>query len=439
MAHPSAPREVVSASRLTLKLLTDGDVARLHSAALELLGREAAAAQRAVALSPRSVVLAGRDPARAIRLDGRQAWLAAGGPAALVRPDDDGRPRAATAADLAAACRLADAHPDVACLVGPPVRAADLGPLGELACCLASCRKHVQIVTLRTAVQAEQAVRMAAAVVSDPGELGARPPISLRVRGDCLEAGIVFARAGLPVGLVMDVGAGALGAGLAGTLARHHAGVLAGCRAIQDAAPGAPFLYSTAAADEVSLAPGPDAVRFSLAAMQLAAHVGLPAWTSALGTDAADPGWQAGADNAFAALGAVTTGSAVVCGAGMLAGGRVFSATQLVMDAELFSWNQRVAAGIPVDDETLALDSIRSVGVGGNHLGQRHTRRHMREIWRPRLLDRSSWDAWVAGGRRQSLELARSLAAELLDAPPTAQLDAAAERALAGIVAESDE
>ncbi len=88
------------------------------------------------------------------------------------------------------------------------------------------------------------------------------------------------------------------------------------------------------------------------------------------------------------------------------------------MDAEIFSWNAAIAAGITVDDETIAADVIAEVGIGGNYLGQRHTRRHMKEVWRPRLLDRSMWDAWVAAGREGAYEKATGLARRLVDDAP---------------------
>jgi trimethylamine--corrinoid protein Co-methyltransferase len=50
--------------------------------------------------------------------------------------------------------------------------------------------------------------------------------------------------------------------------------------------------------------------------------------------------------------------------------------------------------GITVNDETLALDVIRTVGPGGNFLKQKHTRQHMRELWQPRLMDRRPYGQW---------------------------------------------
>ena len=55
-----------------------------------------------------------------------------------------------------------------------------------------------------------------------------------------------------------------------------------------------------------------------------------------------------------------------------------------------------------VDDETLALDVIRAVGPGGNFLTQKHTRRHMRELFLPQFMDRRPYNEWQAERRRPS-------------------------------------
>lgn len=49
--------------------------------------------------------------------------------------------------------------------------------------------------------------------------------------------------------------------------------------------------------------------------------------------------------------------------------------------------------------ETLGLDTIRSVGSGGNFLAQMHTVKHFRkELWFPQLLDQEYWSNWVGNG-----------------------------------------
>jgi trimethylamine--corrinoid protein Co-methyltransferase len=104
----------------------------------------------------------------------------------------------------------------------------------------------------------------------------------------------------------------------------------------------------------------------------------------------------------------------VTGGAGTLGAGAAFGLQQLVMDSEIFSWNAKIVAGIEIEDETIALDAIKQVGIGGNFLGQRHTRRHMKDVWRPRLLDRTMWDAWIASGREGAYEKASALAGRLI-------------------------
>jgi trimethylamine--corrinoid protein Co-methyltransferase len=440
-------------SRLALKLLSDGDVAAVHSAALASLGGNAAAAEEALAAAPRAPVLGGRVEAHDVTLGEGRCRLAGGGPAARVCPREGGDPRPATAADLEEACRLADALPEVAVVSGPPARAAGETALGELAACLAATSKHVQAVALRTAGEARAAVRLAHAVAGSADEARRRPPLSLRAGGDGLDAALVFARAGLPVAVVAPRCGAAPGATAAAAalqdarpvspadigaaLVRHHAAVLDACAAVQAAAPGAPFLYLADPALAGLPPAGPAAVIFQLAAVQLAARSGLPVYAAGLATSAHESDWQASTQGALATLVATAARADLTGGAGTLGSGAAFSLQQLVMDSEIFSWNAAIAAGIAVDDETIALDTIAEVGIGGNYLGQRHTRRHMKDVWRPRLLDRSMWDAWIASGCEGAYEKATALVEESLGEHAVEPLGDELRGTLARIVAEA--
>lgn len=464
-AAPLAP------SRLALRVLSDEDVHDVHAAALALLGEAAEAAEAAVGASPRVFVLGGRAPGRDVTM-GDGALLGTGGPAPRVRPLGGGDPLPATGADLAGLVRLADALPEVAVVAGPPVRVAGETALGELALCLAGTSKHLQPATLRTAAEAEAAVRMAVAVAGSEAAVRERPPLSLSGGPEVRPAAGVFARAGLPTGFVLPPAAAAPGAGaaaaapygavpappplsaappapgaaagthgpspdLAAVLVRHHAGVLAACAAVQAAAPGAPFFYLASPSLAGQPAAGPQAVLFAVACVQLACLCGLPVAAFGMATGSHEPDWQACTQDALGSLAATAARAGLVGGAGTLGAGAAFSAQQLVMDAEIFSWNAAIAAGIAVDDETIALDAIAEVGIGGNYLGQRHTRRHMKEVWRPRLLDRSMWDAWVASGREGAYDKATALARRLVEEHQVLPLEPDAAGELARIVAGS--
>ncbi len=231
----------------------------------------------------------------------------------------------------------------------------------------------------------------------------------------------MFAAAGLPVGVPAAPAPQACpafgvtgGPDLTAAIVSFFARALAANAALQALAPGAAFFVPVRPALAGVAATGAAAQLFTLAAAQLAARAGLPAVADVLRTDAETVDWEASTDGSFAALTAALAGVPLACGAGALAGGRVYSQAQLVADTELFSWSATIAQGITVDDETLALEAIKQVDICGNFLGQRHTRQHMKDVWRPRLLDRSPWEAWVAGGRRDAADNAAGLAAELL-------------------------
>jgi len=65
-----------------------------------------------------------------------------------------------------------------------------------------------------------------------------------------------------------------------------------------------------------------------------------------------------------------------------------------LLDCEIFRLIGKVLEGIPIDDETLAIDTIKEVGPGGNFLSQKHTLKHMRERWVPEFMDRRPYEVW---------------------------------------------
>ncbi len=109
-------------------------------------------------------------------------------------------------------------------------------------------------------------------------------------------------------------------------------------------------------------------------------------------TSATYPGYQAGFEKAFEAMAiAAHTGEPPHLGAGLLDSGKTFSPLQLFIDRECQRMLWHYAAGVTVDDDTLALGDILAVGpgLGATHLESEHTLAHFRQsLWTPRLLDR---------------------------------------------------
>ena len=78
----------------------------------------------------------------------------------------------------------------------------------------------------------------------------------------------------------------------------------------------------------------------------------------------------------------------------------------IFLDNELYERARYSLMGLDVDDETLALDVIASVGPSGHYLAEEHTRTHMKTA-----LKRGLEHDLVGGHYRDPIEVAREKAA----------------------------
>tara|TARA_B100000614_G_scaffold258372_1_gene280348 strand:- start:41 stop:487 length:447 start_codon:yes stop_codon:yes gene_type:complete len=135
---------------------------------------------------------------------------------------------------------------------------------------------------------------------------------------------------------------------------------------------------------------------------------------------------------------AANAGSNLIYGAGMLDSGLIFSYAQLVIDNDIFKMVRKVMQGIHVDDETLALETIKSVGPGGDHLMQAHTMKYMRTLpSMPHIIERNNYDRWMGKGGKDMAEKAAEKAADILANHKPTPLTDEATSALRSIVEEA--
>lgn len=363
-----------------------------------------------------------------VPFSGGQAVLAAGGLATTVRDAARAAARPITEADIDAFCRVADALPEVAMIEPPctPGNDAEAARLAAVARALSVGGKHV-MAACGSLPETAAVIEMATVVAGGADELKRRPLATVALMpGVGVSAASAAAAAGLPCLIAMAPSF--FGAeDPAGALAESFAVALGVAAALQYSHPGVRV--------GLALPPGRrgplDAAALAgvAAAAQLAVSFRLPFMATALATRASGPDWLASAENTYAALVCSTAGAAGIAGAGLLDGGACVSLHELVMDAEIFSYCASTAAGVPVDEETIALETIEHVGIAGNALGERHTRRHMRDVWRPHLFDRTPYEAWEREGRRQAYELAADRVQQILETPAADPLpaDTAAE------------
>jgi trimethylamine:corrinoid methyltransferase-like protein len=158
------------------------------------------------------------------------------------------------------------------------------------------------------------------------------------------------------------------------------------------------------------------------AAVEIGHHLGIPVHNAGLSTDAKHLGLQAGYEKGLKVMAAVATGADICSGGfGFLDSSSTFSLRAIPVDAEIAAMARRMARGIEVTPETLMGDAVERVGVGGDFLKEKETRRRVRagEHFVPRIGSRLPFEQWIAEGRTET---------DAADEVVRAALDARAER-----------
>ena len=192
----------------------------------------------------------------------------------------------------------------------------------------------------------------------------------------------------------------------AGTVVQASAESLSGLVLAQLVRPGAPFIYGAFATvmdmSTTIFSYGAPEMSLMVAALaKMAQHYRLPYFGTAGCSDAKFPDPQAAAEATFSCFSSALTGANLVHDSGWLDHGSVASPAYMVLVNEILDMVNGYAKGMPVNDETLALDVIDQVGPGGHYLQEDHTLNHFREVWYSRLFDRSIHAQWLKqGGKR---------------------------------------
>jgi len=473
----------ITQPKLSLTILSHEDVLKIHEATLEIIETvgvkfplsraldiwEANGAQvdrkRMVVKVPGRVIesalrqappvytLAARDSNQDLPLDGNHVYAGTDGCGVEVIDIASGERRQSCLQDVADIARVADYLEEIA-FHWVPVSAQDCPPrsrgLHELLAIWKNSTKHVQTESIYSAPEARGAVEMAALLAGGRGALRDRPILSIM---ECtvsplaqdpgsLEAALVGAEAGLPVGFMSMCSCASTGpATLAGNLLVANAEVLTALALVELAYPGAPVFYA-AAQTVIDLRSGaytgggPEDFLFGAASNVLADFYNVPLSMGSFATGAKEPNWQAGIENSLSTFMASVVMSDMLLGVGLLNGSTICSYEQMIMDCEIFGIIAKMMEGIVVNGENLALDVIREVGPAGSFLTREHTLRHLRGLWVNSLLDRRPYSVWERkkdGARTWALERARLILETHQPSPLDSKLEAELRKVIQSI------
>lgn len=235
--------------------------------------------------------------------------------------------------------------------------------------------------------------------------LYAEPISPLQNPKDSVDKLMFAAQKGVPVVYTPAPMAGATApVTLAGTLASGLAESLSGLVIHQLKGEGAPFImggvYTIMDMNTTIFSyAAPEFNLLQAALTDIAHYLKLPIFCTAGCTDSNILDEQAAIEATFSILVTALSGGNLIHDVGYLEYGSTGSIDMLVMSDEIVGMARRFVRGIRVDDETLALDVVDSVGPGGHFLGEQHTLKHLRgEFWFPTLISRARYDGWKADG-----------------------------------------
>jgi trimethylamine--corrinoid protein Co-methyltransferase len=348
----------------------------------------------ALKTAPRYFVMGARVPEYDLHLEDGVTYFTTDGCGVEVVDLDTGIPRPSTKADVGMMARVADALPALG-FYWPMVSAQDCGqtsPLHELDAIWNNLTKHTQSETIMGGREAKYAVEMATVIAGSREELRKRPPLSslictvspLMQDKPGLEAAMTFAEAGIPVFFLSMPTLGTTAPSTqAGALAMGDAENISATVLLQWMFPGCPVGHSIMQAWADMRTGGyvsyPRDARGRYGVVDMAHHWGLPSLGACYGTDSVKTGtWQSAAEPALDPFLAGLASPEIVTGMGLAKTYTRLYPEQIILDEDLYQRARAYLTRMDVDDESLAMESIRSVGPGGHFLGQKHTRQHMK-------------------------------------------------------------
>jgi trimethylamine--corrinoid protein Co-methyltransferase len=263
-------------------------------------------------------------------------------------------------------------------------------------------------------------------LIKNPRLIGFFNPLSPLTLPKVLLGGLfVFARNKQPL-IIAPAASGGLNAPitLAGLLTQTNAEVISSVILTQLINPGAPVLYGTV---NSPIDPRTGVVAWgsietsliTIASAQLARFYNIPSRASGCITNSNTFDMQDGFEKFNTLSAAAYAGINYITCAGTYECGLASSLELLTIDNELAGIVSRGLKGIEVNEDTIAVDQIKSIVTNNNpgslFLGIRHTKENVkRELYIPELCERGTRNSWLKKGAQDIFDKAQSKVEQIL-------------------------
>lgn len=405
-----------------------------------------------IAKAGRRFVLHGRDPRHDLEPWDKKVHFGTGGAAVHMVDIETRAYRESTLADLYDIARLVDALDNIhffqrSIVARDMVEPRDLD-LNTCYAAMAGTTKHVGT-SFALPEHVAEALAMLHLVAGGEERWRARPFLSvascfvvppLKFAEDtcrCLEVAV---RGGMPVLLLSAGQAGATApAALIGAVVQGVAEVLAGLVYVNLIAPGHPALFgpwpfvSDLRTGAMSGGSGEQAV-LSAACAQMAHFYDLPGSMAAAMTDSKLPDAQSGYEKGYTLALAAQAGANLIYEAAGMHGSLLGCCMEsLVIDNDMIGGVLRTVRGIDGGEDSLSVDAIRDVCIGGpgHYLGHDQTLALMQsEYVYPEVGDRTSPKEWLEQGATDITQRAAARARQILSRHYPVHIDPALDAVL---------
>lgn len=233
---------------------------------------------------------------------------------------------------------------------------------------------------------------------------------------------VLAAKKGLPVVYTPCIMSGGTGpATKAGILTQALAESLSGLVVNQTTREGSPFIMGGVLTimdmSSTIFSYGSPEFDLQMAGYADVAHyLGIPMFGTAGCSDSKVVDEQSGIEAALSVVMTALSGPNLNHDVGYIEYGSTSSLEHLAINNDVIGMARRLVRGIRIDEESLALDLIESVGPGGSFLGERHTAKHFKsETYAAELLDTQRYEAWDAAGRKTMFERANEKVRGILE------------------------
>ncbi|NIQ39140.1 MAG: trimethylamine methyltransferase [Proteobacteria bacterium] len=428
-------------------VVTNGNLVRVPASMIE----------RARMDAPQRITVAGRDGKRTLHLEKDEVNFGTGSDCPFIYDRKTGKRRRYTFNDVTEAARIVDCLPNFDFVMShglvsdvPKPKTYDRHQF------MAMVRNTTKPLIL-TSVDGEglrDLYEMACLIRGGEDEFRIDPlfivyiePVSPLYHGkEAIEKLLFAAEKSIPAMYTPCPSAGATApATIAGMLAQDLAETLFGLVLSHLKRPGLPLIMGgvqtimdmmtstySYGAPELSLA--------SAASTDISKWLGLPMFSTGGCTDSKAVDEQAAAEATLSLYTAMLSGASLIHDVGYLDSGLNGSLQMLVLCDEIIDMVKHIGRGIQVDADHLALEIIDRVGPGGQFLTEDHTLEHYRrDFWFPKLIDRTNYENWIAGGKKKLNERIEEKMNHILETHHPAVIDDAVLKEMKKIVDKADQ